>query len=455
MPEVGEQAVIKAINHSALPLAGEVKEYDALIDRMAEASFVLIGEATHGTHEFYEERAEITKRLIEEKGFRAVAIEADWPDAYRVHRYVTNSDGIKDSADALSGFKHFPAWMWRNRALQDFVEWLRAHNDSLPPDRPKAGFFGLDLYSLYSSIKTVLDYLGKVDPAAAERARFRYSCFDHFGENTEAYGYAVGFELDESCEKVVIEQLTDLQKSALDYMRRDGHVADEEYFQIIQNARLVKNAEKYYREMFRGRVSSWNIRDSHMTESLETLAEHLKQGGEPAKTVVWAHNSHIGDAAATEFGQQGEVSLGHLIRQKHPDDCFLLGFTTFEGTVTAASDWGAAAETKRVRPALQGSYEELFHRTGIPRFLITLWDYEAAIGELKQARLQRAIGVIYRPESERMSHYFYARLSDQFDAVIHLDETRSVEPLESAPQPYRGRTLQRSAPGSPRARFRF
>jgi len=435
MPEVGEQAVIKAINNSALPLAGRVEEYDALIDRMAEASFVLIGEATHGTHEFYQQRAEITKRLITEKGFRAVAMEADWPDAYRVHRYVTKSGPIKDSADSLSGFKRFPTWMWRNRVVKEFVEWLRSHNNSREPDQPKAGFFGLDLYGLYSSIKTVLDYLTKVDPAAAERARFRYSCFDHFGENTKAYGYAAGFELDESCEKVVIEQLTDLQKSAVDYLRRDGQVAEEEYFQVIQNARLIKNAEKYYREMFRGRVSSWNIRDTHMTESLEALAEHFKQRGQEAKIVVWAHNSHIGDATATEFGQQGEVNLGQLIRQKYPDDCFLLGFTTYEGTVTAAADWGEPAETKRVRPALRGSYEELFHRTGIPRFLITLWDYEAAIGELKQARLERAIGVIYRPESERVSHYFYARLSDQFDAVIHLDQTRAVEPLESVPQP--------------------
>ena len=233
----------------------------------------------------------------------------------------------------------------------------------------------------------------------------------------------------------MIEQLTDLQQSALDYMQRDGLVAEDEYFQIVQNARLVKNAEKYYREMFRGRVSSWNIRDTHMADTLEALGEHIEERGEPRKLVVWAHNSHIGDATATEFGQQGEVNLGQLIRQKHPDDCFLLGFTTFEGKVTAASDWGAPAETKRVRPALQGSYEELFHRTGTPRFLITLWDYEAATGELKQARLERAIGVIYRPESERVSHYFYARLSDQFDAVIHIDNTRAVEPLESAPQP--------------------
>jgi len=435
MPEVGDQPVIKAINNSAIPLTDELREYDALIDRMAEASFVLIGEATHGTHEFYQRRAEITKRLIKERGFRGVAIEADWPDAYRVHRYVTNLGASKDSADSLSGFRRFPAWMWRNRVVQDFVDWLHAHNNSLEPDQPKAGFFGLDLYGLYSSIKTVLDYLAKVDPAAAERARFRYSCFDHFGENTEAYGYAAGFELDESCEKVVIEQLTDLQKSALDYMRRDGQVAEEEYFQVIQNARLVKNAEKYYREMFRGRVSSWNIRDTHMAETLEALGEHFKERGAPPKLVVWAHNSHIGDAAATEFGQQGELNLGQLVRQKHPDDCFLLGFTTFEGSVTAASDWGAPAETKRVRPGLRGGYEELFHRTATPRFLITLWDYEAAIGELKQARLERAIGVIYRPESERISHYFYARLSDQFDAVIHLDQTRAVEPLESTPQP--------------------
>ncbi|RPJ84834.1 MAG: erythromycin esterase family protein [Acidobacteria bacterium] len=435
MPEVGEQAVIKAINSSALPLTNQAEEYNALVDRMAEASFVLIGEASHGTHEFYQQRAEITRRLIREKGFRGVAIEADWPDTYRVHRYVTNKGAIKDTTDSLGGFRHFPTWLWRNRVVEDFIEWLRAHNDSLPPDQPKVGFFGLDLYGLYSSIKGVLDYLRKVDPPAAERARFRYSCFDHFGENTEAYGYAAGFELDESCEKAVIDQLTDLQKCALDYLQRDGRVAAEEYFHVLQNARLVKDAEKYYREMFRGKVSSWNIRDTHMAETLEALAAHFKQRGEAPKLVVWAHNSHIGDATATEFGQQGEVNLGQLVREKHHNDCFLLGFTTCKGSVTAASDWGAPAETKKIRPAMRGSYEELFHRTGIPRFLITLWDYEAAIGELKVARLERAIGVIYRPESERVSHYFYARLSDQFDAVIHIDQTRAVEALETAPQP--------------------
>ncbi|MFB3901905.1 MAG: erythromycin esterase family protein [Acidobacteriota bacterium] len=431
MPEVGEQAVIKALNNSALPLRHGAEEHDILIDRMAEASFVFIGEASHGTHEFYQQRAEITKRLIKEKGFQGVAIEADWPDAYRVHRYVTNMDAMPSTTASLSRFRHFPTWMWRNRVVEAFVEWLRAHNNSLPPDRPKVGVFGLDLYGLYGSIKSVLEYLQKVDPKAEARARFRYSCFDHFGENTEAYGYAASFDLEESCEKEVIKQLVDLRKNALDYLRRDGQVAEEEYFQIVQNARLVKNAEKYYREMFTGRVSSWNIRDTHMAETLEELEAHLRQQrGAPPKLVIWAHNSHIGDASATELGQQGEINVGQLIRQKYPNDCFLLGFTTYEGEVTAASDWGGPAETKRVRPALRASYEELFHRTGIPRFLITLWDYEAATGELKQARLERGIGVIYRPESERISHYFYARLSDQFDAVIHLDRTTAVQPLD-------------------------
>ncbi|RPI26705.1 MAG: erythromycin esterase family protein [Acidobacteria bacterium] len=432
MPNVGTPAVIRAVKAAACPLRDGEEDYDSLMDRMGQACFVFIGEASHGTHEFYDHRAEITKRLIKEKGFRGVAVEADWPDAYRVHRYVTNRDGAEDSRSSLRGFRHFPTWMWRNHVVQNFVEWLRSHNDSLKGMQPKTGFYGLDLYGLHASIRSVLDFLDKVDPAAAQRARYRYSCFDHFGEDTDAYGYAAGFDLDKSCEKEVINQLLEFEKRDLEFLKQDGQVVEDEYFQLLQNARLIKNAEKYYREMFRGRISSWNIRDQHMAETLEAIASHLRSQGEPVKIVVWAHNSHIGDAAATEFGQQGELNVGQLFREKYPDDCFLLGFTTYGGTVTAASDWGAPAEKKSVQPALKGSYEDVFHRTRIPRFMVAFWNYEAAIGELKQARLERAIGVIYRPQSERLSHYFYARLSDQFDAVVHLDQTNAVEPLEYA-----------------------
>jgi len=403
------------------------REEDRLIERLARARLVLLGEASHGTHEFYRERAEITKRLIAEKGFRAVAVEADWPDAYRVNRYVRGVGEDSDAAEALSGFKRFPTWMWRNADVLDFVGWLHAHNERA---KSPAGFYGLDLYSLNTSMAAVLGYLDKVDPEASRRARARYACFDHFGEDTQAYGYAASFGLSPSCEEEVVRQLTELRRQAAEYASRDGRIARDEYFYAEQNARLVQNAERYYRTMFQGRVSSWNLRDAHMVDTLLALAGFLESEGAEPKIVVWAHNSHLGDARATEMGQAGEWNVGQLVRQRHGSDAVLVGFTTYEGTVTAASDWEAPAECKNVRPALAESYEELFHEVSEPRFWIDLERGSQAARTLEEPRLERAIGVIYRPESERLSHYFLARLPDQFDVVLHYDQTRAVEPLE-------------------------
>ena len=418
------------VRQSAHPLTGSAQDYDPLMDLIGDARFVLIGEASHGTHEFYRERAEITKRLIQEKGFMAVAVEADWPDAYRVNRYVRGSNDDATSGEALLGLQHFPTWMWRNTDILSFVTWLRHYNDALPQDAAKIGFYGLDLYSMHASIEAVLGYLDKIDPEAAKRARYRYSCFQHFGEDTQAYGYAASFGLAESCEDEAVNQLMELQRRTAEYAQQDGQVAEEEFFFAEQNARLVKNAEEYYRSMFRRRVSSWNLRDRHMAETLEQLFVHLDKPGTPAKIVVWAHNSHLGDARATDMGDAGELNVGQLVRERYGRDAVLVGFSTYTGTVTAASDWGASAELKRVRPALPESYEALFHNTGLPCFLLNLRDGGQLIPALREPRLERAIGVIYRPESERISHYFYARLPDQFDAVIHFDETRGVEPLD-------------------------
>jgi len=422
---------VNVVREAARPLTGAPADYDPLMEMVGDARFVLLGEASHGTHEFYRERAQITKRLIEEKGFTAVAVEADWPDAYRVNRYVRGRGDDRGAGEALAGFKRFPAWMWRNADVLDFVGWLREHNDRLSADAAKVGFYGLDLYSLRASIEAILGYLDRVDPEGAKRARYRYSCFDHFGEDTQAYGYAAGFGLAESCEQEVVGQLVELQRRAADYASRDGRVAEEEFFTAEQNARLVRNAEEYYRSMFRGRVSSWNLRDRHMVETLHALAAHLEgRGGGGAKVVVWAHNSHLGDARATQMGEGGEWNVGQLVREKYGGESVLVGFSTYTGTVTAASDWDAPAERKRVRPALAESYEALFHETGVARFLLDLREGTAAASALGEPRLERAIGVIYRPETERQSHYFHARLPAQFDAVLHFDETRAVEPLE-------------------------
>src|SRR5215207_3319664 len=370
MPDGRTDAMLAdAVRKAAHPLTGGAADYDPLMELIGDARFVLIGEASHGTHEFYRERAQITKSLITEKGFTAVAVEADWPDAYRVNRYVRARGDDAESVDALSGFKRFPTWMWRNADVLDFVGWLRAHNDALPRSAAKVGFYGLDLYSLHASMEAVLGYLDQIDPEAAKRARYRYSCFDHFGEDTQAYGYAVGFGLTESCEDEVISQLVELRRRAAEYASRDGRVAEDEFFFAEQNARLVKNAEEYYRSMFRGQASSWNLRDRHMVETLHALVAHLNgrsEGG--AKVVVWAHNSHLGDARATEMGERGEWSVGQLVREKYGGESVLVGFTTYAGTVTASSDWDAQPERKRVRPALKDSYEALFHEVGIARF---------------------------------------------------------------------------------------
>ena len=420
--------VVDVIRHAATWFESSPDGFGSLLELIGDARLVLIGEASHGTHEFYRTRAELTKALIVSKGFNFVAVEADWPDAYRANRWVRNESADPDAETALDNFKRFPRWMWRNRDVVDFLTWLRTHNAGKDA-AGRAGFYGLDLYSLHASIDAVLGYLRKVDPAAAERARYRYSCFEHFGEDSQAYGYAATFGLSRSCEDDVIAQLVDLRKRAAEYATRDGRIAADEYFFAEQNARLIRNAEEYYRSMFGGRVESWNLRDTHMMETLEALLAHAAQEVGEARAVVWAHNSHLGDARATQMGESGELNLGQLVREAYADRSRLIGFTTHTGTVTAASNWDDPAERKRVRPSLPGSYERLFHDVDMPRFLLRLDDRNVR-DALMAPRLERAIGVIYRPDTERASHYFRARLPEQFDAVFHIDETHALEPLE-------------------------
>ena len=419
---------LDAIRRHAIWFEPVIDGFGPLFEAIADADIVLIGEASHGTHEFYRARSELTKALIERAGFNIVAVEADWPDAYRVNRWVRHASDDADPESALSSFVRFPRWMWRNTDVVEFIAWLREFNARRSMTE-HAGFYGLDLYSLHASADAVLTYLKKVDPAAADRARSRYGCFEDFKGDTQAYGYAATVGLSESCEREVVEQLIELRRQAADYARRDGRIAADEYFFAEQNARLVQNAERYYRAMFGGRVESWNLRDTHMMETLDSLRRHVGQAAGAARAVVWAHNSHLGDARATDMSAIGELNLGQLVRETHADRARLIGFTTHTGTVTAASDWDEPAQRKRVRPSLDGSYERLFHDVGIERFVLLLHDAELR-ATLSVPRLERAIGVIYRPDTERASHYFRARLADQFDAVIHIDETRALEPLE-------------------------
>jgi len=443
MIQLVNPATPEIVRRESYPLRrDEIVDYDPLLSFIGDARFVLIGEASHGTHEFYRERAQITKRLITEKDFCAVAVEADFPDANRVNRYVNGSDEDADAVDALGGFERFPAWMWRNADVLDFIGWLRAYNDDLPLTATKVGFHGLDLYSLHTSIDAVLSYLQKVDPDGALRARERYSCFDHFGKDSQHYGYATAKGIADSCEDEVARQLVEMHERSAELARLDGRVAADDFFFAEQNARLVKNAEKYYRTMYRSDVSSWNLRDLHMMETLVALDNHLSEPNKKAKIIVWEHNSHLGDASATEMGKRGEWNVGQLTRQRYKDDAILIGFTTYNGTVTAASNWGGDAERKRVRPALAGSYEKLFHDTELERFLLLMGEGSHVSATLRSPLLERAIGVIYRPETERQSHYFQSSLSRQFDAVIHIDETRAVEPLERSVKWETGEVLE-------------
>lgn len=417
-----QQKLIAILNDSAKPFTA-ASDHSALLKKIGDARFVMIGEASHGTHEFYQTRIEITEQLIKKKGFMAVAIEGDWPDVYQIHRYLNGRNHPDNLEEALDGFKRFPTWMWRNSTIPPFLKWLRDYNDKLASPN-KVGFYGLDLYSMNTSMQAVIQYLMKTDPKAAAEAKSRYACFDHMNVDPQMYGYLASSRAKKSCLDEVIAELCELQHLAF------KHIHEDDYFFATQNARVVKNAESYYRSMFNDHVSSWNIRDHHMTETLNVLADHLEhQFKKPAKIIVWAHNSHVGDARATEMGERGEVNIGQLVREQHTDT-YSIGFSSYEGTVTAASNWDEPAQCKKIVPALPGSYEELFHQLQYKNFILNLTGNEDLDHWLKIPRLQRAIGVIYRPETERQSHYFFTHLPYQFDTIIHLDRTTAVQPLK-------------------------
>lgn len=421
----------------AQPLKTLPEDYDGILDAIGPARFALLGEATHGTREFYRERAQLTKRLITEKGFTAVAAEADWPDAARVNRFVKGGGDALEGADPLRYFRRFPQWMWRNTEFLDFIIWLRQWNDALPKGKPKTGFYGLDLYAMHASADAVLAYLDRVDPEAALRARERYDCFDGGASDETRFGYVSALGLSESCEDEVVAQLMDMRRRSARYFPSAAGPQSDDWFEAEQNARLIVDAERYYRTQFMGGVSSWNLRDRHMADTLEALEAHLGRSGDgPPRIAVWEHNSHVGDARATEARDQGELNVGQLARERHPGETYLLGYTTYYGAVRAASAWGAPGEPKRVRPALAESYEALFHEMAdeaSEHFWIDLRDGNEAVRELSEARLERAIGVVYRPETERLSHYFTARLPDQFDGIVHIDRTHALDPLDAAP----------------------
>ena len=394
---------------------------DRLLGRIGDARIVLLGEATHGTSEFYSMRDRISRELIKKKGFRFLAVEADWPDAARVDHYVRH---LEYPPSEWTAFARFPTWMWRNNEVRAFVDWLRAHNASLKP-ADRAAFHGLDLYSLYDSIRAVLKYLDEVDPPTARVARERYGCLTPWQSDPATYGHAALTGTYPTCESEVAIVLTDLLRKRSAYTERDG----ERFMDAVQNARLIANAEQYYRIMYYGSRASWNLRDSHMFETLKTL---LGFYGPNSKAIVWAHNSHIGDAAATEMSSRGEYNLGHLCRKEFGHGAYVIGFGTDRGTVAAASNWDGPMEIKKVLPAVPESYERICHEAGVPNFCLDLRQ-SALNGSdgLRKPRLERAIGVIYRPETELASHYFQAILPEQFDEYIWFDQTKAITPFET------------------------
>jgi len=419
----GASAASKLIREVAEPIQDlESSPVDALLERIGSARLVLLGEATHGTSEFYRMRARITKELIERRGFDFVAVEADWPDAARVGDYVLG--GPHRSSLSFRPFARFPTWMWRNQEVNVFVSWLRARNLRQSEPAARVGFHGLDLYSMFTSIAAVVTYLDGVDPGAARVARARYGGLTPWQKDPAAYGQAVLVGGYASAERAVVANLRDLLRQRLEYSRQDG----DRFFDATQNARLVAAAERYYRAMYYGGSGSWNLRDTHMFETLQSLFTFYGSG---SRGIVWAHNSHVGNATATDMGSRGELNVGQLCRQELRDAAYIVGFETDHGTVAAASSWDAPMERMQVRPAHRDSYERLCHDAGVPAFMMHLREQKRAAvrDELEPPRLERAIGVVYRPETELASHYFHASLPHQFDELIWFDETHAVTPL--------------------------
>lgn len=424
----GIDPVAKLVRETAEPLKDiESTPIDALIERIGNARLVLLGESTHGTSEFYRMRARITKELIE-RGFDFVAVEADWPDAARVGSYVVGDR--RPSTVEFTPFSRFPAWMWRNEEVIDFVEWLRTRNMAEREPGRRVGFHGLDLYSLFTSIAAVLGYLDDVDPDAARVARSRYGALTPWQKDPAAYGKAVLVGRYASSEAAVVAMLRDMLERRLDYAHKDG----ERFFDAAQNAVVVANAERYYRAMYYGSAASWNLRDTHMFHTLQSL---LAFYGPDSRGIVWEHNSHVGDALATEMSSRGEINVGQLCRAEFGNKAYIIGFGTDHGTVAAASNWDEPMQRMRVRPAHEESYERVFHDSQVPAFILHLRDprRRAVRDELSPPRLERAIGVVYHPDTELQSHYFYASLPRQFDELVWFDESRAVTPIDVKPQP--------------------
>ena len=415
----GERELIEAVKRVGRPLRDD-GDLDPLLERIGDARVVLLGEASHGTHEYYTWRDRISRRLITEKGFHFIAVEGDWPDCYLVNRWIKGHDGDGGARAMLHAFERWPTWMWANHEVAEMAEWLREHNRSLPDER-RVGFYGLDVYSLWDSMDVVTRYLEKVDPEAARRARGAYGCFDPYEEDVQDYAMATAL-VPTSCEEEVVRILSDLRSRGPDY-REEGR---EAYFNAEQNALVARNAERYYRAMIRGGAQSWNVRDRHMIETLERLLQHH---GPDARAIVWEHNTHVGDARATDMARAGMVNVGSLSRERWGGDVVIAGFSSHRGGVIAGSEWGAPMQRMRVPEAREGSWEHVFHQAGAHDRLVMMDDLDE-VEAAQSARGHRAIGVVYHPEREAYGNYVPSVLPFRYDAMLYIDHSHALRPLK-------------------------
>lgn len=430
-----EISLIAAIKKHAIPMKGQMTDYDDIISAAKDKIFVMIGCTTHGTKEFYRTRAEITGRLIQDMHFDALAIESDWQGALRINNFTQSL--INESAeDALSGFNQFPTWLWRNNEIINFIEWLRIYNTTYrKPEKDNdapVNTYGIDIYGMKATLNALLNYLNQVDSVAAKRARRRFKCLENFINPLTSEGPLPEFDLNDSCAHDAAMQLFELRRKADEYIKKEYPDAENAYFHAKQNANILCHAEEYYRSIMHGDPDSWNIRNRHMFETLEDLAHHLgTRLGRPPRIAVWAHNAHIGNARATEMNKRGELNVGQLIEDKYKDKSLLIGITGSCGTVLAADNWDEPGRVKKMNRPLPGSYEELFYGLKNRGFVLDLRDNNAAVAGLVVPRLQRSIGVIYKPETERYSHYLEVCLPEQFNFLLHFDETTAIKPLDT------------------------
>jgi erythromycin esterase-like protein len=397
---------------------------DALMEKIGDARIVMLGEASHGTHEYYIWRARLSKRLIEEKGFNFIAVEGDWPDCYRVNRYVKNLSGSGSSApEVLQCFNRWPTWMWANWEIVSLVEWMHKHNRNKPLNE-RAGFYGLDVYSLWESLDELKKYLVHKDPETYQVAENAFKCFEPYSPEGQAYARA-SYRSPISCEDEVIDLLSEVRRKMPLY-----NTDPEAVFNAEQNAMVTADAEKYYRTMVRGNALSWNVRDQHMYDTLDRL---LKFHGKGAKAIVWEHNTHIGDARATDMREEEMFNIGELARKGYGDkDTFLIGFGSFSGEVVAARKWSGEMQRMPLPAAEKNSWEDILHKTGIDNMLL-LSDDLAGISPFRSPVKHRAVGVVYHPELERMGNYVPSVIPERYDAFMYIDKTKGVHPLHIKP----------------------